>query len=199
MSHLEKLYVEKDLVENICKNLVEKNSNSPTTGRDLWLLHQYTDYLSGLNMDMDQELYKKTYTDALDSRARQIQTRLEFMKKVKENAQIIKHAQKKYNKREKGLWKDVDTILDSTMIVDGCDSSLDEIFNDSKNIDNENKIDGISSSLLPKHVGVWDKTKESYKKSIQFVPSAEDPQYSVLSHMIESGLITLPTPPENSL
>jgi len=177
---------------------VEKNKGRPT-GRDMWLLHQYTSYLSTLNMNMDEELFKKTYVEALDSRTREIQSRLEFMKKVKDNAQIIKYAQKKFNKKEKDLSQNIDKLLESKCIIDVCDTHLDEIFANSNYISDESKIDGISATLLPNHVGVWDKTKEVYKKSIQSDNSTEDPKSNVLSHMIESGLITLPTPPENSI
>lgn len=198
MSHLEKLCVEKDLIENMCKKLVEKQPEQPTD-RDLWLLHQYTGYLSTLNMTMDEEMYKKAYVDALENRTRQLNSRLEFMNRVKKDAQIVKRAQRKFDKREKELSHNIDTLLDSTCVVDVCDSRLDELFNDSKYLSDECKIDGISEVLLPKHVGVWDKTKESYKKLIHSGNTTDGPKSDILSNMIESGQITLPSAPEDSL
>lgn len=198
MSHLEKLYAEKEILEGMCKNLVETSDGNPRDS-DLWLLHRYTESLSAINMLMDDELYKQSYEKTLDNRTRQIKSRLEFIKKLKANAKIIRHAQKKFAKEEKGLSRNTDKILDGTDVVNFCDGCLDEIFNDSKNIYDESKTEGISASLLPKHVGVWDKTKATYINSIQPNTYTEGPESNILSHMIDSGQISLPTPPDSSL
>ena len=148
---------------------------------------------------MDEELYTKTYSDALDCRTRQIQSRLQFMKEVKDKAKMIRNAHKKFNKKENDFSKNIDKILDGTNVIDSCDRYLQEIFDDSKNIYDEDKIYDLSMKLLPNHVGIWDKTKETYKQSIQQENSSDDPKSEVLSHMIESGIITLPTPPESTI
>lgn len=179
---------------------MEKNEGQPSDS-DIRLLHNCTDHISALNMDMNTELYKQTYTKVIDNRIRLMQDRLEFIDKVKENAHIIRRLQTKFKKKEKKLSQNIDQILDSTVSIDYSDMCLDEIFNDSKNIFDESKLEGLSAVLLPEHIGIWDKTKESYKNSIQLGNNSkdQDPKSRVFSHMIESGTISLPSPPASTL